>query len=76
MANSTRLRIFGYLTMAAMLAVAILTVPGGVRAAGGDDDAPTSEYSLARKALDDGDYDVAITSSPGSTRKIPTIPMS
>ncbi|MCK5361624.1 MAG: tetratricopeptide repeat protein [Gammaproteobacteria bacterium] len=62
MANSTRLRIFAYLAIAAMLAAGILFAPGEARAAGGgdDDDAPTSEYSLARKALDDGDYDVAI----------------
>ena len=61
MGNSTRLRIFGCLAMVAMLTAGILSAPGEARAAGGDDDdAPTSEYSLARKALDDGDYDVAI----------------
>ena len=62
MANSTRLRIFGYLAIAAMLTAGFLFAPGEARAAGGgdDDDAPTSEYSLARKALDDGDYEVAI----------------
>ena len=61
MANSMRLRIFGYLTLVAMLTVVVLTIPGEVRAAsGGDDDAPPSEYSLAKKALEDGDYDVAI----------------
>ena len=49
MAFSTRLRTIGYLTMAAVLTAGILTAPGEVRAAGGDDDdAPTSEYSLAR----------------------------
>lgn len=61
MASSTRRGIFGYLVMAAMLTAGFLSAPGGARAAGGDDDsAPTSEYSLAKKALDDGDYDVAI----------------
>ena len=61
MGNSTRLRIFGCLAMVAMLTAGILSAPGEARAAGGDDDdAPTSEYSLTRKALDDGDYDVAI----------------
>ncbi len=61
MASSTRRGIFGYLVMAAMLTAGFLSTPGGARAAGGDDDpAPTSEYSLAKKALDDGDYDVAI----------------
>ncbi len=60
MGNSTRLRIFGCLAMVAMLTAGILSAPGEVRAAGDDDDAPTSEYSLARKALGDGDYDVAI----------------
>ncbi len=61
MANSTRLRSFGYLAIVAMLTAGILSAPGEARAAGGgDDDAPTSEYSLARKALEDGDYGVAI----------------
>ena len=61
MTNPTRLWTVGYLAMAALLIVAIFTVPDSARAAGSDgDDAPTSEYSLAKKALDDGDYDVAI----------------
>lgn len=62
MASSTQLRTFGYLAMVAMFSIAILFAPDEARAAGGgdDDDAPPSEFSLARKALDDGDYDVAI----------------
>ena len=61
MVNSKRLRIFGHSAVAVMLTAGILTAPAGAHAAGGDDDdAPMSEYSLARKALDDGDYDVAI----------------
>ena len=61
MAIATRLRTFAYLAMVAMLVAGILSATGEVRAAGDDDDdAPTSEYSLARKALGDGDYDVAI----------------
>ena len=61
MTNPTRPWNVGYLAMAALLIVAIFTVPDSARAAGSDsDDAPTSEYSLAKKALDDGDYDVAI----------------
>lgn len=48
-------------TLAAMLVVAILTTPSVVRGASDDDDAqPTSEYSLARQAMSDGDYDLAI----------------
>ncbi len=34
-----------------MLTAGILSAPGEARAAGGGGDAPTSEYSLARKAL-------------------------
>ncbi len=61
MASSRRRRILGFVVMAAMLTAGFLSAPGGARAAGGgDDSAPTSEYSLAKKALDDGDYDVAI----------------
>ena len=48
--------------LAAALIISILALPGMARAADDDDDdsAPTSEYSLARQALDDGDYEVAI----------------
>jgi Flp pilus assembly protein TadD len=61
MASSRRRRILGFVVMAAMLTAGFLSAPGGARAAGGgDDSAPASEYSLAKKALDDGDYDVAI----------------
>lgn len=62
MANSMQLRTFGYLAMVAMFSIAILFAPDEARGAGGggDDDAPPSEFSLARKALGDGDYEVAI----------------
>lgn len=62
MVNSTQLRTFGYLAMVAMFSIAILFAPDEARGAGGggDDDAPPSEFSLARKALGDGDYEVAI----------------
>jgi len=60
MTHSTRLRIVGCPAMAAMLIVAIFMVPHSARAAGGDDDGSSPGYSLARKALDDGDYEVAI----------------
>ena len=60
MTHSTRLRIVGCPAMAAMLIVAIFMVSHSARAAGGDDDASSPEYSLARNALDDEDYEVAI----------------
>ncbi len=72
MANSTQLRTFGYLAMVAMFSIAIPFAPDEARAAGGgDDDAPPSEFSLARKALDDGDYDVAIDKLAGLHEKDP-----
>lgn len=44
------------------LTVALLGVSTALQAAGGDDDddGPASEYSLARQAMDDGDYEIAI----------------
>ena len=46
--------------VAMALGITILGAPSMARAAGEDDGDPTSEYSLARQALEDGDYDVAI----------------
>ena len=48
--------------LALVLAVATLGLPTTAPAAGGDDgdDKPTSEYSLAKQALEDGDYEIAI----------------
>jgi len=44
-----------------VLAVALLGASTVLHAAGGDDDdKPASEYSLAKQAMDDGDYEVAI----------------
>jgi tetratricopeptide (TPR) repeat protein len=61
MATSKPIRFPGYPALAAVLIVTMLTAPAAVRGASDDDDdKPTSEYSLARQALDDGDYDVAI----------------
>lgn len=60
MATCVPIRAFFFQGLALALVVAMLSVPATARAAGDDDDDPTSEYSLARQALEDGDYDVAI----------------
>jgi Flp pilus assembly protein TadD len=45
----------------AALALTLLAVPAALHAAGSDDeDQPASEYSLAKQAMDDGDYEIAI----------------
>ncbi len=62
MATSNLVRVFCHPALAATLIAVILATPEQTPAAdgGGNDDAPQSEYSLARNALSDGDYDVAI----------------
>lgn len=61
MVTSNLLRVFCQPMLAAALIAVVLATPEQTRAASSeDDDAPPSEYSLAKQALDDGDYDVAI----------------
>ena len=61
MATSKPLRVFCTQALAAALIISIFSIPTVVRAASDDDDSqPASEYSLAKQAMDDGDYDVAI----------------
>ena len=62
MEASNLLRVCCHPSLAAALLVATLAAPGQTLAAGMDDDedAPPSEYSLAKQAIKDGDYDVAI----------------
>ncbi len=62
MATSNPLRISCHPSLAATLLVLTLAVSGQTLAADGDDDdsAPQSEYSLAKQAIKDGDYGVAI----------------
>lgn len=61
MAISNSLRGFYFPALILALSIALLGGTTVARAAGGDgDDEPSSEYSLARQALDDGDYDDAI----------------
>ena len=62
MATSHLPRALRHPSLAATLLVLTLAAPGQTLAAGGDDDdsAPQSEYSLAKQALKDGDYGVAI----------------
>lgn len=47
---------------AAAFMLTLIATPASVHAAGGDDgdSSQSSEYSLAKQALDDGDYEVAI----------------
>lgn len=57
--NPIREHLFTVVTV--VLSVAMLGLSAAADAASGDDDdAPASEYSLAKQAMDDGDYDVAI----------------
>lgn len=69
MAISNSLRGFCFPALALALAVALLSGPAVARAAGGGggsgDEKPASEYSLAKQALDDGDYDDAINKLAG-----------
>jgi len=52
---------FRHAAPAAALCLALATTPAMVHADGGSNDRPpTSEYSLAKQAMDDGDYGVAI----------------
>jgi len=62
MAASKRLRACCQPCLTATLLVLSLAGPGQAIAAGGDDDdkVAQSEYSLAKQAIKDGDYDVAI----------------
>ena len=62
MAASNVMRAYFYPSLAVALFVLALTAPEHTLAAGGDDDdeASQSEYSLAKQAIKDGDYDVAI----------------
>ncbi len=59
MTTSNLLRVFCHPALAATLIAVVLATPEQSLAAG-DDDEPSPEYSLAKKALDDGDYDGAI----------------
>ena len=62
MATTKPVRVFCYPALAATLTAMALATPGLSFAAGGDDDdsAPQSEYSLAKQALKDGDYEDAV----------------
>ena len=60
MATCTPTRAFIFRALAMAFFVTILGVPAMTHAASEDGDEPASEYSLARQALEDGDYDVAI----------------
>lgn len=62
MAISNSLHDIRYLSLVLALSVTLLGGANVARAAGGEggDDKPASEYSLAKQALDDGDYDIAI----------------
>jgi Flp pilus assembly protein TadD len=62
MATSDLLRVVCYPSLAATLLVLTLAAPGQSLAAGSDDDeqAPQSEYALAKQAIKDGDYGIAI----------------
>ena len=61
--TASRLRELVYRSLTAILAAAFFAVSQPTLAAGGggsDDKAPTSEYSLAKQALDDGDFEAGI----------------
>jgi len=61
MATIAPLRVFCYPALAATLIISILTISTPVRGASDDDDdQPGSPLSLAKQAINDGDYDVAI----------------
>ena len=62
MEASCFLRVLRHRALAAALTAATLAAPVPAPAAGGDDDdkAPQSEYSLAKQAMADGDYGVAV----------------
>jgi len=62
MTTSNRVRACCHSALATTLLVLVLAAPGQAIGAGGDDDdkAAQSEYSLAKQAIKDGDYDVAI----------------
>ena len=62
MATSIPVRACCHAAIAAAFVVTLIATPSVVRGAGGGDDdrAPTSEYSLAKQALADGDYKIAI----------------
>ncbi len=66
MASTMPLRVFCYSALAATLIITVLTTPAVVLAASEDDDEEgTSEYSLAKQAINDGDYDIAINKLTG-----------
>lgn len=62
MKASNLLRAFCHPTLAVALIAVTLALPQPTLAAGSDsdDEAPQSEYSLAKQAMADGDYDVAV----------------
>ena len=62
MATRKSFRDLVFPTLAAALAAALLGAGSVARAAGGDggEDKPASEYSMAKQALEDGDYQAGI----------------
>ena len=72
MATCMPLRIFSQSALAAMIIISMLTAPTVVLGASEDDDEQgTSEYSLAKQAINDGDYDVAIKTLTGLREEKP-----
>lgn len=60
MATGSPIRAICLPALATALVVTLLFSPSVAHAASDEDEDSTSEYSLARQALEDGDYDVAI----------------
>lgn len=59
--TASKLRVLCHPALAATLIAVLLAAPQQTRAASSDDDkAPKSEFSLAKQAMDDGDFQVAI----------------